>query len=244
VVRERHLLPGGKGPALAFDVVLKSGTELPFMPPPLLLPGFNIFQLPPMPAMPSLPSPEGGAAPEPPEADDNGPPWPPQTGWVNKAWVDLSGPRPKVNQATVLLMTAPIPGITIKCLFLGLFCQPVPGLMDPPFVLKMLLDSMQAAVTLMQIPGDLYVQAAGYECDCLCPVPRNPTLGAEDCGLLAAQLAHEEAQQDAEIEATSDAVEASSRFRLLETLAQSSAQLGGPRIPFPDPDPPGMKKPS
>jgi uncharacterized membrane protein YgcG len=241
VVRERHLLPGGKGPALAFDVVLKSGTELPFMPPPLLLPGFNIFQLPPMPAMPSLPM--GGEAPEPPE-DDDGPPWPPQTGWVNKAWVDLSGPRPKVNPATVLLMTAPIPGITIKCLFLGLFCQPVPGLMDPPFVLKMLLNSMQAAVTLMQIPGDLYVQAAGYECDCLCPVPRNPTLGAEDCGLLAAQLAHEEAQQDAEIEATSDAMEAGSRFRLLETLAQSSAQLGGPRIPFPDPDPPGMKKPS
>jgi glycine/D-amino acid oxidase-like deaminating enzyme len=79
----------------------------------------------------------------------------------------------------------------------------------------------------------LYAQAAGEVCDCLCPVPRNAKLNAEDCGALAARLAVEEATAAGLAAANLDATDAAARYADAVKAAHAAADIAGPRVNFP-----------
>lgn len=82
-------------------------------------------------------------------------------------------------------------------------------------------------LAMFLVPGDLYAQAAGYKCDCICPVPRNGKLTALDCGLLAASTFAADTLQDFTSDASSKKEDANAKFKALVVLAKDFALQAG-----------------
>ena len=89
--------------------------------------------------------------------------------------------------------------------------------------------------TLSHVPADLFAQASGVECDCLCPLPQQEKLNAEDCASLAKASAEDEAYHEDAAAANTEAMAALARYRDLVRLAHAAAgQAGAPLVAFPD----------
>lgn len=76
-----------------------------------------------------------------------------------------------------------------RCFFFGLICRTVTIYVDDKLALSLAMSSEDARFFLLRVPVPLLAaMTGGSRCDCLCPVPRNPKLTAEDCGRLANQM--------------------------------------------------------
>ena len=151
-------------------------------------------------------------------------------------FLDTDKPRAEwaVNWMPILLYTMRVPGLGLVCMPLPPNCMAVLSLVPGPFVMFMApLMPELALLSMLRLPPDLYAQAAGEVCDCLCPVPRNSKLNAEDCGRLAARLAVEEATAAGLAAANLDATDAAARYADAVKAAHAAADIAGPRVTFP-----------
>lgn len=213
-------------PALTVQVKLNSGLTLPAVP---------IFMMrhqpkpkpwpPPNPLMAALSALAGAAGVK---VNLNKPEWPTQSGWIDKSYVIPLGAAMIANPAKIIDKTKKVPGVEIVCLPYP--CAPVPKPVDPLFTKIDLFPTPMSELGMLAmflVPGDLYAQAAGYKCDCICPVPRNGKLTALDCGLLAASTFAADTLQDFTSDASSKKEDANAKFKALVVLAKDFALQAG-----------------